>query len=74
MDRDECPGFSRATDVSDASISVCCPVRPEQHLTSSTSVEEGTRSGAPEQEHLFQLNGEFHELQENEGEEEEGRA
>ena len=59
MDRDKCPGFSRAKDVSDASISVCCPVRPEQQLASSTSVEEGTRSGAQEQEHLFQLNGKF---------------
>ena len=29
MDRDACPGFSGAKDVSDASISVCCPVRPE---------------------------------------------
>ena len=74
MDRDKCPGCSRAKDVSGASISVCCPVRPEQQLASSTSVEEGTRSGAQEQEHLFQLNGKFNELQENESEEEDARV
>ena len=37
-------------------------------------MEDGTRSGAQEQEHLFQLNGKFNELQENEGEEKETRV
>ena len=37
-------------------------------------MEDGTRSGAQEQEYLFQLNGKFNELQENEGEEEETRV
>ena len=41
--------FSRAGEVSDASTRVLYPVRLEEKLTPSSSVEGGVRSGTPEQ-------------------------